>query len=102
MSEGQDKLTSVGTEVRTVLGERFVFQQLLGADLKRLERGARNPRTDRTDSDRLLRAWYDAVVIGRADDAGNPIPASKVSFNELSAPGLNAFEAELTSFLGYA
>lgn len=94
-------LRDTGTKVVPVLGQDWVFQQMLGQDLKRLERRARNPRTREVDGDKLLNLWYDSVVLGLADEDGNLIPNTKVPYSELSAPALNAFEAELSSFLGY-
>jgi hypothetical protein len=94
-------LRDLPTKVIPVLGTNYVFQQVLGVTLKSLERRARNPRTQQVDSEKLLRMWYEGIVLGRADENEQPIPNSLVPFDELSAPAMNAFEAELTSFLGY-
>ncbi|GEM_PF-4909095 len=103
---GEAFYTDLGMKAVQVGPRLWAFQQLAGDDLKRLERKARNPRTGETDGRRLLHIWYDTVVLGEAvtDLQGNCIgvkPDSKFEFSQLSAPALNAFEAELTSFLGY-
>ena len=88
-------------EVVHVLGVPWVFQHMLVADLKRLERAARNPRTGNLDGARLSRLFYDAVVLGRADEDGNLIPSSKIPYDQLKDRVANAFDAAITSFLGY-
>jgi len=88
-------------EVVDVLGVPWVFQHMLVADLKRLERAARNPRTGNLDGARLSRLFYDAVVVGRADESGSPIPGSKIPYDQLKDRVANAFDAAITSFLGY-
>ena len=101
-----DFYTDIGMQAVQVGPKMWAFQQVTGDYLKQLERQARNPRTGQTDSRRLLRIWYDNVVLGEAvvDAQGNCTgvrPEMKIDFSQLSAPALNAFEAELTSFLGY-
>jgi hypothetical protein len=95
-------LRDIGTKTVNVNGQDWVFQQMLGTDLKKIERRARNLRTQQVDSDKLLRLWYESVVLGLADVSGNPMPDTVVPYDELAAPALNAFEAELSSFLGYS
>ena len=89
-------------EVVDVLGVAWVFQHMLSPDLKRLERSARNPRTGTIDGARLSRAFYEAVVLGRADDKGSVIPGSRIPYDNLKDQVGNAFDAALTSFLGYS
>ena len=88
-------------EVVDVLGVSFVFQHMLVKDLKRLEKQARNPRTDNTDGARLSRSFYTNVVLGRADQDGQLIPGSKPVYDDLIDKVANAFDAAITSFLGY-
>ena len=88
-------------EVVNVLGIPWVFQHMFVADLKRLERAARNPRTGNIDGARLSRLFYDAVVLGRADENGNLMPGTKIPYDQLKDRVANAFDTAITSFLGY-
>jgi hypothetical protein len=88
-------------EVINVLGEKWVFQHMLSSDLKRLENSARNPRTGSIDGARLSRAFYDAVVLGQADENGKLITGTKLSYDKLKDKVVNAFDSAITSFLGY-
>lgn len=88
-------------EVISVLGVDWVFQHMLSSDLKRYEKDARNPRTGSVDGARLSRSFYQAVVLGRADEKGNLIPGTRLPYNELKDRVVNAFDSAITSFLGY-
>ncbi len=88
-------------EVVDVLGVPFVFQHMLVKDLKRLEKQARNPRSNEVDGARLSRSFYANVVLGRADENGQLIPGTKPQYDNLIDKVANAFDAAITSFLGY-
>jgi hypothetical protein len=101
--EGADK----DIEIVEVRGVPYVFQQVTGTDLKRMEAKCRNPRTNRLDSARYLEVLCATIVLGRAelDADGNPttraILKTKFDPSREKAPLCNAMEEALTSFLGY-
>jgi len=98
--------TDLGMTAVKVGPKHWALQQVNGDYLKAAQRKARNPRTGQTDDRRLMRVWYDDVVLGEAvmDERGNCTgvkPGTRIPIENLNAPAYNAFEAALTSFLGY-
>jgi hypothetical protein len=94
-------------QVVTVRGTPWVFQQVTGTELKRMEAKCRNPRTNRLDSARYLELLCVTIVLGKAelDKDGVPtttaIKGTRFDPSKELAPACNAMEEALTSFLGY-
>ncbi len=98
--------TDLGMTAVKVGPKHWAFQQVNGDYLKTAQHKARNPRTGQTDDRRLFRVWYDDVVLGEAvldgkENCTGVKPGTRIPIEQLNAPAYNAFEAALTSFLGY-
>jgi hypothetical protein len=87
--------------------EWYVFREVTGSEVKRMEARCRDKRTNRLDTDSYLKVLCREIVLGKAkmDEDGKPttevIPGTKFDPKvELSRACVQMEEA-LTTFLGY-
>jgi len=86
-------------EVVDVLGVGWVFQQPSGTGLKKIQDRCRNRRTGEISNPRFLQELCQEIILGVADEQGQPIPGTKFDPNKETARVTSAMEDALISFL---